>query len=89
MKAKVSQMTSPRTGTPVANQFIIKTDKGVYFQSYDSIIVYRSNDGKLQLGKDWNYSRTTSKYRCIFLDESTETTKKKIKEGIYKINKNL
>ena len=33
----------------------------------------------------WNYSRTTSKYRNMFLNETTEETKRKIKDGTYKL----
>jgi len=31
----------------------------------------------------WNYSVTTSKYRNIFLNETTKETQKKIKQGVY------
>ena len=83
-KIKVHQMTSPRTGNPVANQFEIYTDKGVYFQSYRSIIAFKPYNGKTQLDKNyWDYSRTTSKYRNEFLNEYTEETRHKIKEGEY------
>ena len=61
-------MLSPRTYKPVANQFDIYTSKGRYFQSYDSIIVFKPYNGKTQLDKNyWDYSRTTSKYRNEFL----------------------
>ena len=91
----VSNMESPRTGQPVANQYIIETEEGTYFQSYRSIIAFiPKNLGKSGLTMDkihldekyWNYSRTTSKYRSIFLgDEPTQTTYKKIKSGEYKL----
>ncbi len=85
-KIKVRQMTSPRTGNPIANHFKIYTDKGVYFQSYRSIIAFKPNNGKTQLDKKyWHYSRTTSKYRNEFLNEYTEETRQKIKEGEYKL----
>ena len=48
MKIKVKQMTSSRSGNPVANQFIIYTAEGSYFQSYDSVIV-ANNSGKITL----------------------------------------
>ena len=80
-------MRSTRTGNNVANQFIIYTNKGTYFQSYSSIIAFiRKKDSKVFLDSYyWDYSRTTSKYRNIFLNETTEETKRKIKEGIYKL----
>ena len=60
---QVSQMSSARTGNPVANQFKIYTKEGVYFQSYDTLIAYKPNEGKLKLDVNyWDYSRTTLKY---------------------------
>ena len=60
---QVNQMCSPRTGNPVANQFLIYTKKGVYFQSYSTLIAFKPNEGKLKLDKNyWDYSRTTLKY---------------------------
>jgi hypothetical protein len=85
MKIKVKQMTSPRSGSPVANQFIIYTSKGEYFQSYDSIIV-AIEDGEITLDENtWNYSRTTGKYRNEFLGETTTETRAKIKSGEYEL----
>lgn len=78
-------MTS-NSGNQVANQFEIQTDEGFYFQSYDSIIVFIPNDSDEKTVLDintWDYSRTTGKYRNIFLGESKQETEKKIKEGIY------
>ena len=80
MKTKVYQMTSKTSYNPVANQFIIETPKGDYFQSYRSIIAFKSNDGKLKLDSYyWDYSRTTSKYRNQFTGLDTKQTKKAIK----------
>lgn len=88
---KVQNMTSPR-GTKVANQFIITTDDGEAFQSYNSVIVFRpfgrtgdeATDAPILVDANyWNYSRTTSKYRSMFLGETTKDTQKKIDCGIY------
>ena len=85
-KIKVHQMTSPRTGNPVANQFEIYTDKGVYFQSYRSIIAFKPHNGKTQLDEYyWDFSNTTAKYRREFLGEGVDETRQKIKEGEYKL----
>ena len=85
MKIKVKQMTSPRSGGPVANQFIIYTSEGRYFQSYDSIIVAIKN-GKITLDENtWDYSRTTGKYRNEFLGEYIEETRAKIESGEYEL----
>ena len=84
MKVKVYNMTSPN-GNKVANQFEIYTDKGKYFQSYKTIIALIDNKGQVFLDKyKWNYSRTTSKYRNIFLNDNTNSVKEKIKSGEYK-----
>ena len=78
---QVSQMSSPRTGNPIANQFEIYTKKGLYFQSYSTLIAFKPNEGKLKLDKDyWDYSRTTSKYRNKFTGLDTKETKKAIQE---------
>lgn len=80
---KVSNMTSGK-GNAIANQFIIHTDEGDYFQSYNSIIVFRSKSGMVQLDqKYWNYSKTTSRYRNQFLNETTKEIESKIKSGEY------
>lgn len=66
---KVKQLTSPRSGQPVTNQFEIVTPKGTYFQSYRSIIAFKPNNGtKIKLDKRfWDYSATTNKYLAQFL----------------------
>jgi hypothetical protein len=88
---KVSNIVNNR-GNIVANQFIIEDDKATYFQSYKSIIVKIE---RVSVGDNtmltrtildhvyWNYSRTTSKHRSTFLNESTKETQRKIKEGLY------
>lgn len=69
------------------NQFVIKTDDAIYFQSYNKIICKKDIDGPMTLDEDyWNYSRTTSKYRCKFLGEGGEVTKRKIQDGIYQLD---
>ena len=82
---RVQQMTSPRTGGTVANQFIIRTPKGVYFQSYNSIIAFKPNDNRrTQLDAYyWDFSRTTGKYRNQFLNEGIADTRAKIESKEY------
>lgn len=95
---KVTNMTSPRSGRPVANQFVI-TDEGRgalgnftqrrVFQSYDSVIA------KITIWPDtvrvvldehyWDYSVTTGKYRNQFLGENKAATQRKIDSGEYKL----
>lgn len=90
---KVTNITNNK-GNKVANQFIVYDDNNnKYFQSYDSVIVkisnFIKNDKGLPLSsitldeKYWNYSVTTSKYRNIFLEETTKETQRKIDKGIY------
>ena len=84
---KIEQMTSPRSYKPVANQFIIKTNNGTYFQSYNSVIAFRPyNEAKVYLDKEtWDYSTTTGKYRNEFLNEGIQETRAKIKSGEYEL----
>ena len=84
---KVRNMISV-SGNAVANQFIVETDEGTYFQSYDTIIVFEpcSGGGKTQLDvHKWDYSVTTGKYRNQFLGENIAETRKKIRAGIYEL----
>ena len=93
--AKIENMESPSyNGGTVANQFIIKFDNGCVFQSYDSIIAVeieekvRGEQGykkKVYLTKDWDYSKTTGKYRNQFLGENIAETREKIKNKEYQI----
>lgn len=86
MTAKVRQMTSNRSGKPVANQFIIYTEEGNYFQSYNSVIAFRDNERKITLDEYyWDYSHTTGKYRNEFLGEGIADTRSKIESGEYKL----
>ena len=77
----VINMTSNR-GNKVANQFVINYDNGYLFKSYNSIIAVKYK-GKTYLGEDWDYSRTTGKYRNDFLGENKASTELKIKSGVY------
>lgn len=84
---KVKNMRG-NSGREVANQFIIRTEKGRYFQSYDSIVAFVDNDGNVTLDNEtWDYSRTTGKYRNQFLGEDKQETERKIKDGTYKLDK--
>jgi len=50
------------------NQFVINTNNGVYFQSYESVVAHISRNGTITLGNNWNYSQTTKKYLSRFLE---------------------
>ena len=95
---KVYNMESSQ-GNKVPNQFIIEHKGKEYFQSYNSLIAVKEykperysypvpEEHKINVTLDeyyWDYSRTTGKYRNDFLGEGIEATRKKIKDGIYKL----
>jgi len=84
-KVKVYNMESNK-GNKIPNQFELYTNKGRYFQSYQSVITFINNNGQVYLDKqDWDYSATTGKYRNMFLGEGIEETRKKIESGEYKL----
>jgi len=56
------------------NQFVISTEEGYYFQSYNSVVAmyyYDFEKGKhiLVLGCDWCYSKTTLKHLYLFMQD--------------------
>lgn len=66
---KIENLISAR-GNKVANQFKIATSDKTYFQSYQSVVAgIDRKTGKVELYKDWDYSKTTSKYLYKFLGE--------------------
>ena len=92
---KVKNMTSS-SGNKVANQFILTDDRDTkFFQSYNSIIAKIPVNSHalpcehlcwepIELDRNkWDYSRTTGKYRNIFLGETKAETQKKIDSGEY------
>lgn len=85
-KVKVQNMTG-NTGREIPNQFEIRTKEGIYFQSYTSLIAYIdfATDKVYLDANTWDYSRTTGKYRNIFLNEDKAETEKKIKSGEYEL----
>ena len=85
---RVSNLTSPRSGNPVANQYLIEGlpagtfhDKegnrirsGEAFQSYFSMIAFRDHQGTIYLDATyWDYSNTTLKYLREFLGNGDMT----------------
>jgi len=82
----VRNLTSPRTGNPVANQFKITLPDCVIFQSYETVICKVLNCGKVFLDRySWDYSQTTGKYRNQFLGETKRETEKKIRSLEYEL----
>ena len=91
---KIENFVNSR-GNTIPNQFIIRVKSHdndqvafdmVVFQSYNTIIAIRNFNNETTLDKEkWDYSATTSKYRNIFLNETTDETRKKIASGEYKL----
>ncbi len=72
------------SGRLVPNQFEIYADDGVYFQSYRTMIAFKPYSGNIQLDTNsWDCSKTTGKYRNLFLCEKKADTERKIKSGEY------
>lgn len=88
----VSNLTSPRSGNPVANQYELNDVNGVnYFQSYQTVIASKGENhaGHYKVSSDWRYSRTTSKYfaqwlRCYgWRDDEIERLKNWLRHAKY------
>ena len=62
---RVENLTNDR-GNKAVNQFVITTENGVFFQSYDSMICKYVN-GQVYVTPLWDYSNTTRKHFYIFL----------------------
>jgi len=67
------------------NQFILRGEGVTIFQSYASIIARKDANGITLDVNKWDYSKTTGKYRNLFLGETKVETQKKIDAGIYKL----
>ena len=67
-------------GRKVPNQFIIWYEENnkqyKIFKSYESMIIKWENGRMVEVGKDWDYSKTTAKYR----NKITSLSKKEFKE---------
>ncbi len=71
------------------NQYnhVVKVGVTEYFFSYETLIATRNvNTNKVTLDIHyWDYSVTTSKYRNMFLRETTKETQAKINSKEYKL----
>ena len=82
---RIENMQS-RNGNIVPNQYKVFAEEGTYFQSYSTIVAFKPFRGKVQLDREkWDYSRTTGKYRNLFLRESKKETEQKIRSGEYEL----
>lgn len=80
---RVSNLTSPRSGQPVANQFTVTDGDIEYFQSYETVIAKREG-GAYTISSYHNYSSTTSKYFAQWLRrwDFTDTEVKSLKRWL-------
>ena len=73
-----------KNGRAVPNQFYIHYIEGgdsyIILQSYDSMIVKMKDWKVVEVGKDWDYSRTTGKYRNIATGMDKKEFEKMLKE---------
>jgi hypothetical protein len=79
-------------GNAVKNQFVIHTDEGMYFKSYNSLIAFKPSTGcSIVLTSDWDYSVTTLKHLKTFLctDMSKAQIQKEIDNGGIILDDNL
>lgn len=70
LNVSVENMVSSR-GNIVPNQFVIKANGYIYFQSYSTVIccINEYNDELTIDSGAYNYSKTTSKYLNMFLHD--------------------
>lgn len=66
------------SGNAVKNQFVITEGSTIAFQSYDSRVCEirgkgMGYDNVVVLGRDWNYSQTTTKHLYKFLKDNDLT----------------
>lgn len=75
-----------RSGREVANQFIITSEDGQVFQSYKSMVAFKTRDGRIMLDPIyWNFSKTTKRHLGNFLGEPASVINEKVKNGTYKL----
>ena len=66
---RISQLINDKNN-PANNQFVVETNKGKFFQSYDTLICFWDGNN-IVLSEDWDYSKTTSKHLYIFIRDFT------------------
>ena len=77
---RTQNLTSPRSGRNVPNQFDLVCENGIAFQSYGTLIAVRMN-GYLYLTDYHDYSKTTSKYATEWTGWNTAERRKGLKDG--------
>jgi hypothetical protein len=74
------------------NQFLLTAPNCTALQSYETLIAIKLDGNWKHLEtrvflneQAWDYSKTTGKYRNLFLGENKAETMRKIKSGEYKL----
>lgn len=70
MRLQIENLVNDNNNQAV-NQFVVKLNGNVFFQSYDTVIAKQDKEGKITLCSDWNYSKTTKKHLYIWLRDFT------------------
>ena len=77
---KVQNLSSPRSGRDVPNQYDLIHENGIAFQSYGSLIAVMMN-GYLYLTDYHDYSKTTSKYATEWTGFSAKERRAGLESG--------
>ena len=83
IKKYIDNMPVVKNYRGVINQFIVEGSNYILFQSYSSPIAMITADEQVYIFENWNASKTTGKYRNLFLNETKKETEAKIKSGEY------
>ena len=83
------QVRSLKVEQLAPNQNVIIADGNEVLQSYESRVAVKYADGSIELGSDWEASRTTMKYVGQFLGSNAANTRKMIAQGDWKLNTEL
>ena len=70
MKLQIENLVNDNNNHAV-NQFVVKLNGNIFYQSYDTIIAKKDKDGHIFITEKWQYSKTTSKHLYIFLRDNT------------------
>lgn len=84
---KVRMLKRPR-GTAMVNQLVINEGRKTWFQSYDSVIIEIDREyQKITVGRDWDYSITTTRCLKQFLNEEMQWSSEEVDEFKKKLRK--
>ena len=70
MKLQIENLVNDNNNHAV-NQFVVKLNGNVFYQSYDTVIAKKDKEGKITLCSDWDCSKTTKKHLYIWLRDNT------------------